>query len=101
MNDSVLAKNKRHFASLKPKPPFYGAPVGILLFERPGDPFNRPFIPGRVVNACTWSVPVRYKTMPGINFARILAPNAAELASVVAQTATELVREGAQLITSH
>ncbi|EIG61331.1 hypothetical protein [Bradyrhizobium sp. WSM1253] len=88
-------------ASLKPKPQFYGAPVGILMFERPRDPFDRPFIPGSVGNASSWSVPVRYKTMPGLSFDRILGPNAGDVAQIVAHAAAELVDEGAQLITSN
>ncbi|QQO35582.1 hypothetical protein JJC00_08240 [Bradyrhizobium diazoefficiens] len=95
-------KTKRRSAPLKPKPQFYGAPVGILMFERPRDPYNRPFIPGSVGNASTWSVPVRYKALPpGVSFDRILGPNAGDLEPVVAQAATELVAEGAQLITSN
>ncbi|MFB6462886.1 hypothetical protein [Bradyrhizobium tunisiense] len=86
---------------LKPKPQFYGAPVGILMFERPRDPFDRPFIPGSVGNASTWSVPVRYKTMPGLSFERVLGPNAGDVAQIVAHAAAELVDEGAQLITSN
>lgn len=73
---------------------FYGAPLGILMLEREGS--NLPFIPGDTGNASTWSVPVRYKTVPGLDVARIFA---GDLTPVVVQAATELVREGAQLIT--
>ncbi|MES0039888.1 hypothetical protein NKJ74_32715, partial [Mesorhizobium sp. M0046] len=59
----------------------------------------RPYIPGDTGNASTWSVPVRYKTVPGLNVARIFSPEGGELTSAVVQAATELVREGAQLIT--
>ncbi|MCK1656396.1 hypothetical protein [Bradyrhizobium sp. 151] len=88
-------------ASLKSKPQFYGAPLGILMFQRPRDPFDRPFIPGSVGNAGSWSVPVRYKTMPGLSFDRILGPVAADVAQIVAHAAAELVDEGARLITSN
>ncbi|UVO30422.1 hypothetical protein [Bradyrhizobium arachidis] len=88
-----------HNASkVKPKPLFYGAPVGILQLERPKDPFNRPFIPGSVGNASTWSVPVRYKTVSGLSFERVLA---GDFAPAVVQAALELAAEGAQLITSN
>lgn len=82
------------FASLKPGQLFYGAPVGILLIERRSSPSIRPYIPGSVGNASTWSVPVRYKTVP-------LLQNTAEMTSAVTRAATELAREGAQLITSN
>ncbi len=101
MNDSVLPHAKLPLTSLKPRPSFYGAPVGILLLERARTPGIRPFIPGSVGNASTWSVPVRYKTMPGISFKEIIGPNAGELASAVAQAASELESEGARLITSN
>ncbi|KGT73225.1 hypothetical protein MA20_45650 [Bradyrhizobium japonicum] len=78
--------------------PFYGSPVGILMLERMGSGV-RPYIPGDTGNASTWSVPVRYKTVPGMNVARILGPKGAELTSAVVHAATELVREGVQLIT--
>ncbi|WP_347710848.1 hypothetical protein [Bradyrhizobium sp. CB1650] len=98
---TVPARANQHFASPKPKPTYYGAPVGILMFERPRDSFDRPFIPGSVGNASTWSVPVRYKTMPGLNFSRILGPDVGDVAEIVARAAAELADEGAQLITSN
>ncbi|BCG76129.1 hypothetical protein MesoLj113a_72870 [Mesorhizobium sp. 113-1-2] len=78
---------------------FYGAPVGILMLERMPGAGLRPYIPGDTGNASTWSVPVRYKTVPGLNVSRILSPDGGEMTSAVVQAATELVREGAQLIT--
>jgi hypothetical protein len=79
----------------------YGAPVGILLLQRANDPFDRPFVPGSVGNASTWSVPARYKVMPGVDFSRIIGASADAAGSVVTQAAVELVREGARLITSN
>ncbi|RWL09255.1 hypothetical protein [Mesorhizobium sp.] len=87
--------------AIKPKPPYEGAPVGILMFERARDAFYRPLVPGSVGNASTWTVPARYMTMPGINFSRIIGPEAVQAEAVVVQAATELVRQGAQLITSN
>ncbi|MDF0498646.1 hypothetical protein [Bradyrhizobium yuanmingense] len=102
MNESSFDQIRHRFASLKSNQAFYGAPVGILQLERKrGCPFIRPFVPGDVNNASTWSVPVRYKTVPGLSVDRILGPNAAELTSAVVEAGSELVREGAQLITSN
>lgn len=99
--DSILTKGDVRYASMKPTQPFYGAPVGILVFERPQAPFIRPFIPGSVGNASTWSVPVRYKAVPGLRFDQLLGPDAEEMTSAVIQAATELAHDGAQLITSN
>ncbi|TIP07898.1 MAG: hypothetical protein E5X73_34590 [Mesorhizobium sp.] len=92
---------RNHMTAMKPKPPYEGAPVGILMFERARDAFYRPLIPGSVGNASTWTVPARYMTMPGINFDRIIGPEASHAEVVVVQAAAELVREGAQLISSN
>lgn len=91
----------RRLSSLKPGQPFYGAPVGILVFERPDAPFIRPFIPGSVGNASTWSVPVRYKAVPRLRFDQLLRPDAEEMTPMVIQAAAELAADGAQLITSN
>jgi hypothetical protein len=88
-------------ASRKPKPPYHGAPVGILLLQRASDTFHRPWIPGSVGNASTWTVPARYKVMSGIDFGCIIGPGADNAESAVVQSAIELVREGAQLITAN
>ncbi|WP_247454827.1 hypothetical protein [Bradyrhizobium sp. 146] len=76
--------------------------MGILLLDRTGsnDAFDRPFIPGSVGNASTWSVPVRYKTVPGLSFTKLVAPEADD-ALAAAHAAVELVREGARMITAH
>ncbi|SCB56151.1 AroM protein [Bradyrhizobium shewense] len=94
MIDFPLPQINQRFASLKTGQSFYGAPVGILQFEWARSPGIRPCIPGSVGNASTWSVPVRYKTVSVLH-------NVAEMTSAVTQSATELVREGAQLITSN
>lgn len=92
MIDFRLSHRKR-FASLKPGQSIYGAPVGILQLERDSLPGIRPYIPGSVGNASTWSVPVLYKTVPNLH--------TAEMTAAVTQAATALVFEGAQLITSN
>lgn len=86
--------HRRRFASLKPGQSIYGAPVGIMQLERDRVPGIRPYIPGSVGNASTWSVPVLYKTVPNPH-------TAAEMTPAVIQTATALVDQGAQLITSN
>lgn len=102
MNNAHLSQNRLQLASRRPKQAFYGAPVGILLLERAStsDPFNRPFIPGSVGNASTWTVPVRYKTVPGLTFTKLIAPEQ-DHSSVAVQAAVELVSEGARMITAH
>lgn len=99
MSDPSPARGRQWPTSVKPRLAFYGAPVGILMLERMPGAGVRPYIPGDTGNASTWSVPVRYKTVPGLNVSRILSPEGGELASAVVEAATELVREGAQLIT--
>ncbi|MDH2357269.1 hypothetical protein QCM80_42895 [Bradyrhizobium sp. SSUT112] len=103
MNDSQLTQSRSLFAARQPNQAFYGAPVGILLLERIGrsGEFNRPFIPGSVGNSSTWSVPVRYKTILGLSFTELVAPDYEKYASAVVQAAVELVHEGAQMITAN
>ncbi|MER8437198.1 hypothetical protein NKH36_31740 [Mesorhizobium sp. M1312] len=95
MFDTKIVDHKRHFIS-KPRQSYFGAPIGILLLQTE----NLKFIPGSVGNAGTWSVPVRYKVVPGLATDLVLGPNGAHLSAAVAQAAVELVEEGAQLITS-
>ncbi|MES0039671.1 hypothetical protein NKJ74_31370, partial [Mesorhizobium sp. M0046] len=66
MIDPSPARGKQWPASVKPRLAFYGAPVGILMLERMPGAGLRPYIPGDTGNASTWSVPVRYKTVPGL-----------------------------------
>lgn len=70
------------------------------MLER-GGRLDRPFIPGDTGNASTWSVPVRYKPVPGLTAKRILGrdPGAPDMTPAVVQAAVELVQEGAELIT--
>lgn len=98
--DSFLSRGKQWPAWVKPRMAVHGAPIGILMLDRNPGPGIRPYIPGDTGNATTWSVPVRYKTVPGLNVARIFGPNGDEMESAVIQAAKELVQEGAQLVTS-
>lgn len=99
MKDTFLAQSERWPSWVKPRMEFHGAPVGILMVERMPTPGIRPYIPGNMGNASTWSVPVRYKTVPGLNNPRLFAPDGGGMTSAVVQAAIELEREGAQLIT--
>ncbi|MCA1378624.1 MULTISPECIES: hypothetical protein [unclassified Bradyrhizobium] len=103
MNNSQLTQGKSRLAARHPNQAFYGAPVGILLLERigRGGEFSRPFIPGSVGNASTWSIPARYKTIPGLSFTELVAPDYEKYTSAAVQAAIELVREGAQMITAN
>ncbi|MFE3281226.1 hypothetical protein [Nocardia sp. NPDC059239] len=87
-------------AWVKQRQAVHGAPVGMLMLDRMPGPGVRPFIPGDTGNATTWSVPVRYKTVPDLNVTRIFGPEGEALTSAVVEAAKELVSEGAQLITS-
>jgi hypothetical protein len=77
---------------------FYGAPIGVMLLD---EQLLAHYPPGSVGNAGTWSAPARYKTMPGLKFSRLLGPYSEELEASATQTAAELAREGARLITSN
>ncbi|MET4483614.1 hypothetical protein [Bradyrhizobium sp. F1.13.3] len=101
MSEFSFPGTNRRVASLKPGQSFYGAPVGILQLQRVDRPGIRPFIPGSVGNASTWTVPVRYKTIPELTFERLLGAPDVEMKAAVAQAAIELERDGAQLITSN
>lgn len=95
MFDTKVVERRRQYIA-KPQQSYFGAPVGILLLQTT----NLKFIPGSVGNAGTWSVPVRYKVVPGLETDLVLGPNGKHLSGAVAQAAIELVEEGAQLITS-
>lgn len=91
--------NKKWPPWVKQRLAVHGAPVGILMNDRMPGTIIRPYLPGDTGNACTWSVPVRYKTVPGLNARKILGPDAGEMTEAVIEAARELVREGAQLVT--
>ncbi|TYO61006.1 hypothetical protein FXV83_40555 [Bradyrhizobium hipponense] len=101
MIDPPYVAGERRFASVRPALKFYGAPIGMLMLDRMPGAGVRPYIPGDAGNATTWSVPIRYKTVPGLNVTKIFGPNGGEATSAVIEAAKELVAEGAQMITSH
>jgi len=74
----------------------YGAPLGILMLEA-----RFPRIPGDMGNATTWPFPVLYKIVPGANPESVVLKGAAGLLSNFIGAAQELVRHGAEAITTN
>src|ERR1700758_1453098 len=73
----------------------YGARVGILMLET-----RFPRIPGDMGNAETWPFPVLYKVVPGASPRRVVHDKAAGLVDAFLGAAEELVRLGADGITT-
>ncbi len=72
----------------------YGETIGILLL----DTFV-PFIPGDVGNATTYSFPVRFETMKGFTFTKLLEKDPAMLLPIM-EAGHKLTREGVKVITA-
>jgi hypothetical protein len=73
----------------------YGARVGILMLET-----RFPRIPGDMGNAETWPFPVLYKVVPGASPRRVVCERSAGLLDEFLAAAAELVRLGADGITT-
>src|SRR6516225_2292766 len=73
----------------------YGARVGILMLET-----RFPRIPGDMGNAETWPFPVLYKVVPGASPRRVVCDKAEGLLDEFLDAASELVRLGADGITT-
>src|ERR1700751_4116979 len=73
----------------------YGARVGILMLET-----RFPRIPGDMGNAETWPFPVLYKVVPGASPRRVVCDRAEGLLDEFLAAAGELVRLGADGITT-
>src|ERR1700751_6069196 len=73
----------------------YGARVGILMLET-----RFPRIPGDMGNAETWPFPVLYKVVPGASPRRVVCEKAAGLLDEFLGATDELVRLGADGITT-
>lgn len=73
----------------------YGARLGILMLET-----RFPRIPGDVGNAETWPFPVLYKVVAGASPERVVRDRARGLLDAFREGAAELVRLGADGITS-
>src|SRR6201987_4505027 len=73
----------------------YGARVGILMLET-----RFPRIPGDMGNAETWPFPVLYKVVPGASPRRVVCDRAEGLLDEFLAAAGELVRLGADGVTT-
>ena len=73
----------------------YGARVGILMLET-----RFPRIPGDMGNALTWPFPVLYKVVPGATPDRVVLHKSEGLLPAFLDAAAELVRLGADGITT-
>jgi hypothetical protein len=74
----------------------YGAPLGILMLEA-----RFPRIPGDMGNAETWPFPVLYRVVRGASPERVVLNSAAGLLPDFLDAAAELVRDGAEAITTN
>ncbi|KHF39400.1 aspartate/glutamate racemase family protein [Halalkalibacter okhensis] len=72
----------------------YGESIGILML----DTFT-PFIPGDVGNATTYSFPVRYQTVKGFTFDKLLQKDRSMLVPIL-EAGHQLVQEGVKAITA-
>src|ERR1700686_1703998 len=73
----------------------YGAALGILMLEA-----KFPRVPGDMGNAETWPFPVLYKVVPGASPRRVVCQKAEGLLDQFLAAAAELVRLGADGITT-
>ena len=74
----------------------YGARLGILMLEA-----RFPRIQGDMGNARTWPFPVLYKVIPGASPERVVRNRAEGLLPAILEAAEELVRTGADGITTN
>jgi Asp/Glu/hydantoin racemase len=74
----------------------YGAPLGILMLEA-----RFPRIPGDMGNATTWPFPVLYRIVQGATPESVVLKGAAGLLPNFLEAAVELVRHGAEAITTN
>src|SRR5262245_36059771 len=74
----------------------YGAPLGILMLEA-----RFPRIYGDMGNARTWPFPVLYKVVGGASPEKVVLKGAAGLLPDFLEAAQELVRQGAEALTTN
>ncbi|WP_010103042.1 aspartate/glutamate racemase family protein [Verminephrobacter aporrectodeae] len=74
----------------------YGAPLGILMLEA-----RFPRIPGDMGNGLTWPFPVLYKVVRGASPGKVVLDGARGLLPDFIDAAQDLVREGAEAITTN
>ncbi len=73
----------------------YGAPVGILCLDT-----RFPRIPGDLANAETWPFPVLFRNIEGAEPDRIVRQRAAGMLDPFIDGGRELIRQGAEVITT-
>jgi len=74
----------------------YGAPLGILMLEA-----RFPRIPGDMGNATTWPFPVLYRVVRGASPEKVVLQGARGLLPEFIEAAKDLVRLGAEAITTN
>lgn len=74
----------------------YGAPLGILMLEA-----RFPRIPGDMGNATTWPFPVLYRVVRGASPEKVVLQGARGLLPHFVEAAQDLVRLGAEAITTN
>ena len=74
----------------------YGAPLGILMLEA-----RFPRIPGDMGNGTTWPFPVLYRVVSGASPEKVVLKGAAGLLPDFIDAAKDLVRLGAEAITTN
>ncbi|MCW5221070.1 aspartate/glutamate racemase family protein [Verminephrobacter aporrectodeae] len=74
----------------------YGAPLGILMLEA-----RFPRIPGDMGNGLTWPFPVLYKVVRGASPGKVVLDGARGLLPDFIDAAQDLVRQGAEAITTN
>ena len=74
----------------------YGAPLGILMLDA-----KFPRIPGDMGNGTTWPFPVLYRVVSGASPERVVLEGAAGLLPDFVEAAKDLVRLGAEAITTN
>ena len=74
----------------------YGAPVGILMLDA-----QFPRIPGDMGNAGTWSFPVLYRIVEGASPDLVVRRGAEGMLEPFIEAARDLIRQGAEAITTN
>ncbi|MEM7211504.1 MAG: aspartate/glutamate racemase family protein [Pseudomonadota bacterium] len=74
----------------------YGAPIGILMLEA-----QFPRIPGDMGNAETWPFPVLYRVVRGASPDLVVRQGAEGMLTPFIDAAQELIRQGAEAITTN
>lgn len=75
---------------------YFGAPIGIMMLD-----VVAPMIPGSVGNASTYSAPVRYRSVPGLDVDEIYGADSLKHVDVVIAAARALEAEGARVISGN